>query len=152
MSDTITIKVEGLAQLEKQLKELSGELANKALKKASMAGAEVFRKEASLRAPVGPDRTIKHGKKAGKLAKHLFESIFKKVFKEKKSVFDGFTSGTVWVKIGWRKKAFWGMFNEFGTSKMPAHPFMRVAFDTKRAEVIAKFVSVLKDTIRKYNK
>lgn len=151
MPDSV-IQVQGFAELEATLRSLSEEVAYKSLKKGSMAGAEVFRKEASARAPVGPDHTIKHGKKAGSMAKHLFQSIFKKIVRDKKSIFDGFTTGSVWVKIGWRKKAFWGMFNEFGTSKMAANPFMRPAFDTKRREALDKFIEQVKAGIRKFSK
>lgn len=151
MPDSV-IQVKGLAELEATLRNLTEEVAYKSVKRGAMAGGEVFRKEASVRAPVGEDHTIKHGKKAGQMAKHLFQSIFKKLVKDKKSVFDGFTSGSVHVKIGWRKKAFWGMFQEFGTSLMSANPFMRPAFDGKRKEALDKFIEQVKVGIRKFAK
>ena len=34
---------------------------------------------------------------------------------------------TVEGRVGVIRKAFWGWFHEMGTSKMPAHPFLRPA-------------------------
>lgn len=153
MPDTVTIKVEGLAALEATLRELTDEVAYKSIKRGVMAGAEVIRKEASIHAPVGPDRVYgPNNKKAGKVRRHLFQSIYKRLFNEKKGILDGLTFATVWVKVGWNKRTFYGMFEEFGTSKMAARPFMRPAYDTKKFEAVAKIVDEIKVGIRKFNK
>lgn len=40
--------------------------------------------------------------------------------------------------------AYYGFFHEYGTSKMPAHPFVRPAADTKKPEVLAAMQRVIK--------
>jgi HK97 gp10 family phage protein len=148
MADGITAKVEGLRELEANLKALTEEVAYKSVKKGALAGAEVIRKEAARIAPRGEDEPGDGERQGVK----LFKSIFKKVVKDKKNLFDSFVSGSVHVKIAWRKRAFWGLFNEFGTSKMAAQPFMRPALDTKRQQAIEKFIAAVKDGMRQFTK
>lgn len=50
----------------------------------------------------------------------------------------------VQVGISWDKKYFYMGFQEFGTSKMPASPFLRPAFDTSRWAVNQRVLRGLK--------
>ena len=48
---------------------------------------------------------------------------------------------TITGKMGVRKGkgfAYWGRFHEFGTSKMPAHPFLRPAVFNHAAEILRR--------------
>jgi HK97 gp10 family phage protein len=150
MADRTT--VEGLAEIEKTLRALTEEVAYKATRHGALAGAEVFRKEASRKASRGDDQPITAGKDKGKPRTHLFESIIKRVVKDAKNILDSFVSGSIHIKIRWSKRAYWGLFNEFGTSKMAAQPFMRPAFDTKRREALDAFIAAIRAGIRKYTK
>jgi HK97 gp10 family phage protein len=40
----------------------------------------------------------------------------------------------------------YAVYQEFGTSKMPAHPYLRPALDENRAEVVDVMAQVLRDT------
>lgn len=45
------------------------------------------------------------------------------------------------------KDAYYWRFVEFGTSKMPARPFLRPAFDAKKEEAVRVFASILKKDV-----
>jgi HK97 gp10 family phage protein len=53
------------------------------------------------------------------------------------------------IAVGPVKKGFWAMFLEFGTSKMPAFPFIRQAFETRKAAVLDKFVDTIREELAK---
>ena len=48
-----------------------------------------------------------------------------------------------------RATKFYGMFHEFGTSKMPARPFMRPSFDEHKDEVIESARKKLEQRIKR---
>lgn len=48
-----------------------------------------------------------------------------------------------------RATKFYGLFHEFGTSKMPAHPFMRPAFDEHKNDVVELARGKLEHGIKK---
>lgn len=51
------------------------------------------------------------------------------------------------VVVGFLKRAFYGKFQELGTSKMAANPFLRPAFDSKREAVKRKIAEELKRAV-----
>jgi HK97 gp10 family phage protein len=53
------------------------------------------------------------------------------------------------VKVGPRKKAYWGLFLEFGTKRQPAFPFIRPAFETKKEAVLENFLETCKEELDK---
>ena len=85
--------------------------ADNALPVATQSGAEVVRDDAKRRAP----------RRSGKLASSI------EIKDGSKS--PGFSESI--VRVG----EFYGLFHEFGTSKMAAHPFLRPAGDASEAEV-----------------
>jgi HK97 gp10 family phage protein len=107
----------GMEELFNQLDSL-GEDASKALKEAVMKGAEIVREDASRRAP----------RRTGKLSQSIII--------ESAEVEPDYVS----VKIGPNKEAFYGRFVEMGTSKMPAKPFLRPAWDANK-ENVKKIIS-----------
>lgn len=152
MAETF-VEVKGLKELDRQLKKLEPKLAKKVMRKAVSAGAEVIRKEA---------RQL-----AARFSSFVSRNIIKSI-KRKKSV--------VIARIGPSKKAFIGLFFEFGTfgsrteplvqPRKPKaakafaggargtrmQPFMRPAFATKGRRAISvmreKIASELKRLVR----
>jgi HK97 gp10 family phage protein len=43
------------------------------------------------------------------------------------------------VQVGPRKKAYWGIWLEFGSKRQPAYPFIRPAFETKKQAALDEF-------------
>lgn len=103
------IFVEGVGNLVENLREL-GKAAEPVLRDALLDGAKLIRTEAMTLAP----------RDTGRLARSI------KVDQDP-------TGLRTWITT--TKKGYYGMFHEFGTVKMAAHPFMRPAVDGKEDEV-----------------
>lgn len=117
-----TTRIEGAREFERVLKQLPKGLRGKVLDNAVRAGANVVRKEAKRLAPRGANEPHP---KFGRLVDNI------RVSKDKR----GRDSVNMILHTG---RAFWGMFHEFGTSRMAARPFMRTAFDEHVVEALAK--------------
>lgn len=133
-----SIKIEGLDQLRRAMRTLPVELQKKAMGDATAAGAAVIRDEAIARAP---ELKMPHAFRVRGLLKRMITStrgvrrdseasafvrvkrLVKKALSRAKS-----KSG---LSFGELDPFYWA-FEEFGTSKAPATPFMRPAFDTKK--------------------
>ena len=131
--------VTGLAELSKKLKEMPIKLAKNGLRAAVNAGAEVIRKDAVTRVPV--------------LTGRLKKAIYKKQIRElsnnvQQTFFVGARNGKKYKKAD--KDAYYWRFLEFGTSKLPARPFLRPAFDTKKSQAVDAMAKKLKERIDKY--
>lgn len=122
----------GLADIAKDLELLSRAENNKVLRDATRAGAEVLKQEVVARAPV----------RTGKLKKNV-------VVVTQKSRRRGEISSGIHIrgtnpktgnsdntmKASNKRNAFYWRFVEMGTVNMPAHPFVRPAYDTREEEV-----------------
>ena len=104
--------ITGARELEKVLKRLPGKIGQKVLLSSLRPGATLIKKEAKIRAPV----------KSGTLRDEIV------VRKEK--------GGVVALRVGPTRDAFWGMFQEFGTIKQPARPWLRPAFDATKGKAL----------------
>lgn len=123
---SVDLDFSDIEKLQKILDEIGRKgsiLENKAL----LAGAEVINKEMVRNAP---ERTG-HAKKYLKISK---------VTKEK-----GIKVVKVGISKGDNSEAFYLKFHEYGTSKMPARPFMRPAFEKKRKEAFEITHKVIKE-------
>ena len=111
--------------LQKKL-QVMGRKGSKLENEALLAGAEIINKEIVNRAP----------EKTGKSKKYL------KISKPKRE------KGIKVVKIGVNKsdnsEAFYLKFYEYGTSKQPARPFMRPAYERKRKEALEKTKEIIR--------
>lgn len=135
----IDFTVLGLDELSKKLKEMPVKLARNGLRAAVNAGAEVIRKDAMTRVPV--------------LTGRLKKALYKKQIREKSSAsqqtfFVGVRNGKKYKKAD--KDAYYWRFLEFGTSKLPAKPFLRPAFDSKKNQAVTEIAKKLKERIDKY--
>lgn len=139
MADLVTVDVKGLAELQENIKKLGAELATKGIKQSVAAGAKVIKTQTILNAPVDTG-TLKR-------------AILVKGVKEKQT--PTFFQYIVGVRRGRNKKtkedAFYWWFVENGHidrsgKHIPAKPFLRPAFETKKYEAI----TAIKENLLKF--
>lgn len=119
------------ASLNAQLDQLQATVAD-ALRPAAQAGAQVLYDEVRLNAPRSEKAHFTKGKAQTYQPGNLQRSIYQ-AYNAEISV-DGKTAV---YSVSWNKsKAFYGRFVEYGTARMPAHPFLRPAYEAKKAEAL----------------
>lgn len=120
-----------------------GKTIESAARPAAQAGAQVFYDEVRARVPVGVEVHATKGKKHVFQPGNLKAAIYQ-VYDREVSTAAGAT-----YEISWNKrKAFYGRFVERGTSKMPARPFLRPAYDAARDRAIAAVQSALAEQLK----
>lgn len=134
------IHVDGLAELERKMKGLPLKVARNALRSAVRAGASIVRKDAMKRAPVGTGRLKKRGIVISRQRDK--SPRFRETF-------------VVRIRAGKKERskdrdAFYWFFFEFGTIKMPAQPFLRPAFESKKYEALTAMAAKLGERIQKF--
>ena len=141
---TDTIRIEGLKDLERQLNFLPEKVAKRILRRATRNAAKLFLDEMKARVSAGVDAEPKHAS-TGKPRKRLRDSLRIRL-KMKALKMAGIVSADVGPS---RNVAYIANFLEFGTVKMAARPFMRPAFEAKKAAALAQFSRELGDFIEK---
>lgn len=121
----------GLQEIARDLELLSRAENNKVLRDATRAGAEVIKQEVIKKAPV----------RTGKLKNNVV--VLTQKARRRGDIASGVHIRGVnprtgnsdnTMKAGNKRNAFYWRFVELGTSHMPAHPFVRPAFDTRQEE------------------
>ena len=135
MATTTRSQLTGFKELDKVLKALPGQLAERELTAAVRAGANVIRKEARARAPRGgvPSEI---SKKFGPLHKKIRVARVKK------------TRHSVEFVV-YEGSAFYALFIEFGTKDIAPRPFMAPAFDISAQAALAQIGKTLAKGIEK---
>ncbi len=152
MANRETVKVEGLAQLAKALRELPDRVAKNGLRVAVYSGAKVILDEARLRAPkaaesLGPRQPPPGTLRRSVIMKHIPElsSLTRQTF------FVTVRHGKKYRKQGKKgnlsQDAWYWRFVEFGTSKMRARPFLRPALEAKRREAVQAMKERLRERV-----
>ena len=105
--------------------------AEKAVRPAAQAGAQVFYDAVREHVPVSAKPHSTKGKRQtynpGTLRAAVYQAYAQKDSGEGKASY----------RISWNKThAFYGRFVEFGTSKMAAQPFLRPAYDAARRQAL----------------
>ncbi|EKP4474663.1 HK97 gp10 family phage protein [Cronobacter dublinensis] len=127
----INLDFSGLDEIARDLETLSRAENNKVLRDATRAGAEVLREEVIQRAP---ERT-------GKMKKNVV--ILTQKARRRGEISSGVHIRGVNPRTGNSdntmksnnpRNAFYWRFVELGTVNMPAHPFVRPAFDTRQEQ------------------
>ncbi len=131
MADSLSIKFDA-GNISSGLDAIV-EAAKKATRPAAQAGAQVFYDEVLLRVPV----------KTGTLKSSIYQ-VFSK---------DNSTDDKAVYQVSWNhRKAPHGHLIEFGTSRDPAYPFIRPAFDAKAALALeaakAKFYELVAPSVK----
>lgn len=122
----MSVKITGDRELINRLSKLEREIAARHIKDAVKAGAEIVAEDAEARAP----------RYRGILATEI--AIEEEESTDKRAVY----------KIGPSKKAFWGRFQELGTSHHTAQPFLRPALDENEDAIRRKMRDVLRQALR----
>ncbi|MDC7762475.1 HK97 gp10 family phage protein [Priestia aryabhattai] len=121
------VKSTGLAEFQAKLRKLASIEQNEAIaEKALRTGAEILRAEIERRAP----RSTYKGK-------HLADHV----------IISNIVNGK--IKVGFHKDFFYARFLEWGTSKMPAQPFIEPAFNAVKGRVINAMVKVYRRELAK---
>jgi len=127
----INLDFSGLDEIARDLETLSRAENNKVLRDATRAGAEVLREEVIQRAP---ERTGKMKKNVVILTQKARRrgEISSGVHIRGVNPRTGNSDNT--MKANNPRNAFYWRFVELGTVNMPAHPFVRPAFDTRQEQ------------------
>lgn len=149
---SVVNKVEGLDEFCKALRDLPQNIAKNVLRGAVNAGATVIRQEAVRRAPEYHGDVSKGHPPPGTLKKAIYQKQISEQSSVTRQVFyvgvrHGATAGKKGSKGFLSRDAFYWRFVEFGTSKMPAQPFMRPAFEIKKVEAVERMKQYLADRI-----
>lgn len=156
-----TFKLEGFKELEAALLELPKATQGNVLKRAVTAPAADFAEAAAAIAPedkgvlkreikVGKAKVISPGKAA--FARAMAEGGTRAeaaAAARSANRAAGGTGKAVSVQAGPTKRAFHGIFPEFGTAHMRAQPFMRPTWDRLGPGFIGQIADVLKEEIDK---
>jgi HK97 gp10 family phage protein len=142
----VQIKVEGLAELAKALKALPPEIAGKnggPLRKAIGRAAVVIRDDARRRAPVDTgnlrDNIVAvRNRKSPQGTEGYYIEVRRKRRKYANTRANR-RKGRVGMNYETMGEAYYGMFVELGTAKMPPRPFLRPAFESKKVEAVETF-------------
>lgn len=141
MAETIA-HLTGFKELAAALRELPERVAKNALRSAVAAGASEIRKEVRAHAPVD----------SGLLKKNIYQKQIREASGATQQTFYvGVKSGKARNKDGTKKELpFYWRFMEFGTSKLPAAPFLRPAFEKQKDAAIKRIGEKLDERIQKY--
>lgn len=146
MGNAITVEIKGLRELQDALRELPEKIAGLVLNGAVKEGAQVIEREAELRAP---ERT-------GALRRSIVATALKRPHEgHDATVIVRVRRSTKTQRLKRQKAgqpvddAFYWRFVEFGTSKASARPFLRPAFEAKKAEAAGVIKQALRRRIEK---
>lgn len=126
----ITLNLRGMPELREALKRLGSALKMEVIQEALMKGAEPIRAAAAQKAPrrtgtLAEEMIAAHSTEWGRYARGAREAVA--------------------VRIGPSKKAFYGKFQELGTRRHAAQPFLRPAFDERKDEAMG----IIRDELRR---
>lgn len=114
-----------------------------ALHPAARAGAKVLYDAVKANAPRSEKAHFTKGKKQAYQPGNLQAAIYH-AFNDKISV----PGKKVSFSVSWnKKKAFYGAFVEWGTSRMPAYPFLRPAYDSFEQAALTEANTVFMRTL-----
>lgn len=152
----VSVRIEGLAELARALKELPQRIARNDLQAATMAGAAVIREDARIKAPVYTGPVAEGHPPPGTLRKAIIaKGIGELSTPTSRVVYVLVRHGKAFQHVGKKginRDAFYWRFVEFGTRKMSARPFMRPAFEAKKLEAIEAIKTKLAERIAAHAK
>lgn len=151
-----SIQINGLRELDEALKNLNDKMKDKVLSKALNKALNPMRKDAKFFASIAPEPhiMITKGGRRVVVQRGLLRSAIRKRKVPKREMGElggqGVAMG-IYVGKGTKQKEYprYWHFVEYGTSKMPAVPFLRPAFDKNVRNAVDIFAKTLKDEIDK---
>lgn len=157
MADGVTVKLDGVDELNKALANAAKKIRTGAVRGALRKAGQVISKEAKLSAPVlsAPTRN----RKAGTVKRNI--AVRNSKFARQagnEGVFIGVRPlrGSRQKKLGKAgaknpNDPFYWRFLEFGTKKLTARPFLRTAAESKGSQAIKTFMDSVIPQIEKLN-
>lgn len=140
MGDSISLALTG--DFEAALNRLQAAAGESALRAAGVAGAKLFQEEAQLRVSVKTGRIKKNIiiKRAEEKSDGNKRQTYLVLVRKGSGSFGNTKANRRQNRVGKTYAtdgdAFYWKFLEFGTSKMPARPFIRPAYESQRARSI----------------
>lgn len=151
----LSVKITGLKELGQTMEALGRKTKNKLGAKAMRKGGAIIRDQARANAPLLKEK-VPH-RKRGTLKKAIIAStkpqkdgsvrtiIFVRSLKTSKVLeFKGKTGKSGAMNPN---DPFYWRFVEFGTSKMPAQPFLQPAFSAKKEQAAREVITTLRNDI-----
>lgn len=150
----LSVNIKGLKELGQAMNSLERKVRNSIGVKAMRKGGAVIKNQARANAPV-LEHSVSH-RKRGTLKKAISAStkigengsVTTKIFVRKLKI----SKITAFKSNGKNSSAnpddpYYWRFVEFGTSKMPAKPFLRPAFTAKKEQASREIIMTLQDEI-----
>lgn len=122
-------EIKGLRELEAGLAEIPAAVRGKTLEAALMRAAKPILDEARSRAPVRQGGAKRMGKGSKVRMPGFLRASLRRARKRG-------SDASATVQIGPHRRAFYGMFQELGTSRQAARPFLRPAFESKAQDAL----------------
>lgn len=150
-----TMKLTGFAELAAALRELPERVARNGLRAAVNAGASVIKKQVIDSAPklTGALKANTFQKqireKSGPMTQTFYVGVRNGLAKyaNNKANKQAGRAGKIYKNAG---STFYWRFNEFGTSKQPARPFIRPAFEAQKENAVTAIGAKLDERIQKH--
>lgn len=125
--------------------------AKEGTRTAAQAGAQVFYDEMRARVPVSDNAHFFYGRNSRKTGvRYYFEpgNLKNSIYQYRLRYYDD--GGKTTYVISWNKlKAPYGHMVEFGTSRAPAHPFLRPTYDAAQGTAVKTVKEVMAQQIKK---
>lgn len=141
MADSVTMQISGLKELADRLREIGPDIERNALRSGVSAAAVLIRNQAKATNPDDTGRTDR--------------ALYAKFIREQ----SGPNQATYYVGVRSGKKeqkkdrdAWYWRLVEFGTAKMPARPFMRPAFESKKMQAVEAIKERIQKRIKRFEK
>lgn len=150
----VTIKVEGLKELDEKLGKIDHKMRGKALDKAISHGLRPMHAKAKKYAALAKEpHTMQYGKGEVTVQPGLLKSAIRrrKLNKKELSQHKYSTATAIYIGKGTKQKLYprYWHFIEYGTRKQAAQPFIRPAYDAHKDEAVQRFKSKLSEEISK---
>lgn len=133
----VSVRVEGLAGLNSALAEVGKKATQKNL---------LVRTLKQVAKPIDDAASALAPKDTGKLQISVITGT-QLTRRQRSSAYKAGKLGVAEVHVGTALSR--GLFQEFGTYKMPAHPFMRPAWDANKEKALVSFSGIMWDELRK---
>lgn len=154
--ETITVFVQGLDQVQRNLESFPAKLARKGMRASLRAGSDIIRRAAFLLAPKGPPLPGFLAEHIGSKLRIASDGLSGSAFVGPKGKIDypdeggGYRVRTFHNtgktrKVGRISVASVARFLEFGTSKMGKKPFLTQAFESYKVSAMNRIIEKLKD-------
>lgn len=149
MADEVSFKITGTEELAKVLETKPAIVAQRIIRQSLREAVRAWREEMIARVRKGWHvfaRTKIKGQRGTLAGREREYGVISNSIAISSEIGAGGFEGTAAVHP--TKRAFWSRFLEFGTRKMPAYPFIRPAFESRKEEVLEKFVEDVRDQLR----